>query len=603
MGVRKFFPNLVTKYKKVGFVFSKKEIQHDMTGTVVEKISGHKDDILRANELYLDTNCLIHPVCFRVYYENKSLLYSNPQRLEKLMIIEVVKYIELLIGIVNPNSLVYISIDGVAPMAKMKQQKTRRFKSVFEHKMREQVAKKYNLEYVYPWNNSAITPGTEFMDKLTDGIMNYLYTKKERENKGIKYIFDSAYSPGEGEHKILQYIKRQSEDAIRVVYGLDADLLYLTMATQKPYLYLIREITEFQNMKSDDGFCYVSVDLMKECIYRDMTENLIMENVAEQTPFENLDMYKREFIQDYIFFGFMIGNDFLPHLPSVHLEFNGKYSGLNILINTYKSVFGDINNGKSSDYEFLVTYNDKKITISYEFIKLLFHELSCQEEYFFKDTYKFKRRYKPGNMELTSYDEEITKIENMEFYVPDLFNLGNRDCKHIDCKQKFYAYYGMTDILNDITKDYFQGLYWNAYYYIDDCQDKLWYFQYKKIPFASDIYFWLINNEETFNELFNVYPKPTINMMTPIEQLFMVLPIQSSYLLPKPCRKLMLKNPEYYPENITLDLQGISKYWQAVPMEIRMMNLYKVQELFASIQFTNSERERNCCRLPHEIII
>lgn len=610
MGVRKFFPNLVNKYKKVGFVFSKKDIQGDLTGTVVEKNSNHNKLIKNVQELYLDANCLIHPVCFKVYYENMSLLHTNPVRLENLMIIAIIKYIEMLINLVNPDSLVYIAIDGVAPYAKMKQQKTRRFKTIYDHELRESVAKKYGERYIKPWNNSAITPGTEFMEKITKGIINYLETKKTREDRGRKFIFSSAYSPGEGEHKILQYIKETSGPCddqgpkTRVVYGLDADLLYLTMASQAENLFLVREITEFQHMESDDGFCFVNIDLMKECIYQDMIEDLKRECVAEIDHFENLEKYKKNFIQDYIFFGFMIGNDFLPSIPSVHLEFNKQYSGLNILMTNYKFIFGELNSDKNDNYEFLVSNINGKIKISYEFIKLLFHNLSCEEEYFFRDTYKFKKRHTPGAMPYTSYAEEMEKMENMEFYVQDLFHLGERNMRHTDSKVLFYEHYNMTENINNIISDYFKGLYWNIYYYMDKCQDNFWYYKHKKVPFASDIYFWLVNNKNEFEQMFDIYPaNPGNYLIKPIEQLFMVLPVQSSYLLPKPMKHIMMDNSDYYPTEITLDMQNISKLWQATPNNIKIMNMLKVHSIFYNVKLTDEEKRRNQFRLPFEIII
>lgn len=611
MGVRKFFPNLVTKYKKVGFVFSKSDVQKNIIKTVVEKNHCHKQLVNNVNELYLDANCLIHPTCFEVFYANKSLLQSNPEKLENLMIVAVVKYIEMLVKLVNPDTLVYIAIDGVAPYAKMKQQKTRRFKTINDHELREQVASRYGVEYKKAWNNSAITPGTEFMNKITNGIINYLETKKERlfnvnkkNSSNIKYIFSTASTPGEGEHKILQYIKQQKNIATRVVYGLDADLLYLTMAAQTKNIFLIRELTEFQHMQSDDGFCFVDIDLMKDCIYQDMIENLKKECIAIDTSFENLEKYKSNFIQDYIFFGFMIGNDFLPSVPSTHLEFNKHHSGLNILITNYKFVFGELNSALNDNYEFLTSIQNNKIVISYEFIKTLFHNLSSEEEHFFKDTYKFKKRVAPGQLPYTSFEEEMESREKMDFYVPDLFQLGRINVNHVEAKEEFYKHYKMINNLNDVISDYFGGLYWNVYYYLDKCQDNFWYYKHKKVPFASDIYAWLVNNEESFNNMANIYPKaPGSYLIRPIEQLFLVLPVQSSYLLPKPMKQIMLKNPDYYPTTITLDMQNISKLWQAVPENIKLMDIIQIGNIFKNVKLTEEEKSRNQFRLPYEIII
>ena len=122
--------------------------------------------------------------------------------LEKKIIKQVISYIELLISETKPTETVYIAVDGVAPMAKIKHQRLRRFKTIYDRNIKEQIAKKYNRTLETEWNTSAITPGTMFMDKLTKSILQWIKINKFN----CKIIFSSSYTPGEGEHKLLQYI-------------------------------------------------------------------------------------------------------------------------------------------------------------------------------------------------------------------------------------------------------------------------------------------------------------------------------------------------------------------------------------------------------------
>ena len=62
---------------------------------------------------------------------------------------------------------------------------------------------------------------------------------------------------------------------------------------------------EYKNKKNVDKFCYVSIDVMKECIYENVIENIIPSN-------DLFIINKSRFIQDYIFMGFLLGNDLLP---------------------------------------------------------------------------------------------------------------------------------------------------------------------------------------------------------------------------------------------------------------------------------------------------
>jgi 5'-3' exonuclease len=598
MGVPGFFASLYKKYSNTKFVFSKLDI-------VVEKnISDYSSidyDISSIDELFLDTNCLIHPVCFRVFNENQSLSITNPVKLEEKMIKEVILYIEEIINYINPSKLVYIAIDGVAPMAKIKHQRMRRFKSVIDNNIKEDIAKKHNIEYIRTWNNSAITPGTEFMEKLTKAIISYLNAKKQANisntNK-VKYIFSTANTPGEGEHKVLQYIRQNlDKNVARIIYGLDADLLYLSLASKASRVYLLREITEFQNIKSSDAFCFVSIDKMRDCVYETMIENM---------DFDNLIEYKTQFIQDYIFLGFLLGNDFLPCLPSVNLNINNKkLSGIDILMRVYKEVFEILNSGKSDGYQFIV--NTNPIKISYTFLLEIFTLLSGEEEMYWRERYRY-RRFVPQCEKNDAYHIELHRMENLMFKIPDLFELGKQGVELLESKKRYYSHYYNGDY-NEIRKtigEYFKGLYWNAYYYFDKCPDYTFYFKHHRLPFVSDIFEWMGLNKDLIESLQVYYPKQNDHskLIHPIQQLFMVLPVQSSYLLPNIFKSIMTDKSmeEYFPRKIDQDLQLITRYWQALP-EIKIIEPYFAWNKISKIKLTEKEENRNKFKNPYEIYI
>ena len=83
-------------------------------------------------------------------------------------------YVDYLIAYVNPKKEVYISIDGVAPAAKMSQQRKRRFKSMEDNKLFGEIRKKYGKEVATIWTNTTITPGTIFMEKLHQEFLKYI---------------------------------------------------------------------------------------------------------------------------------------------------------------------------------------------------------------------------------------------------------------------------------------------------------------------------------------------------------------------------------------------------------------------------------------------
>jgi 5'-3' exonuclease len=120
-----------------------------------------------------------------------------------------------------------IAFDGVAPVAKLEQQRSRRYKSSYQNQLTKQIFKKTDPD---PWNTSAITPGTKFMSDLSEYVQLYFNDPSRYHLSTI--INSTSDICGEGEHKIFEYIRKNAlihKEETTIIYGLDADLIILSI--------------------------------------------------------------------------------------------------------------------------------------------------------------------------------------------------------------------------------------------------------------------------------------------------------------------------------------------------------------------------------------
>ena len=136
--------------------------------SIIKKLNS--SSIPKINNLYLDCNSFIYEAYHTIHSEyDKSNLYKNKsekeyyQLIEKNIIKRVCDSLVKSIKTINPDKRVFIAFDGVAPMAKLDQQRNRRYMSAFQSSINNDTSKNTSP---HTWNTSSITPGTDFMEKL-----------------------------------------------------------------------------------------------------------------------------------------------------------------------------------------------------------------------------------------------------------------------------------------------------------------------------------------------------------------------------------------------------------------------------------------------------
>jgi len=361
----------------------------------------------QCENLFLDTNGIIHagthpPGGRRP--KNEAEMFQTMQDV-----------LDRLVSLAQPTNLLYIAIDGVAPRAKINQQRARRFVAA---KMRDDTQhalvealdelRKQNVRTALhadaeeatagEFDHNAISPGTAFMERMIAAVKDFV-AKRLRQaaehraagtpmpralvgwrSADLKVVFSDCSVPREGEHKILDFIRRQkkaednaaiaaaelanpaSQDAPRAtpsaqqpkckfcIYGEDADLIMLALALHDPRVRVMRQLQVYRRHElvvpeSIEATPYAVVDIemlrkyVKGDLFRPLEEHLYEVNAAialaggEDAALLKFDLERA--IDDFVLLGFMIGNDFLPPLPALDI----RRGALELLLEIHKEVF------------------------------------------------------------------------------------------------------------------------------------------------------------------------------------------------------------------------------------------------------------------------
>ncbi|KAH1033663.1 hypothetical protein J1N35_045837 [Gossypium stocksii] len=251
----------------------------------------------------------------------------------------------------NPNGIefdnLYLNMnDGVAPRAKMNQQRSRRFFTRKNDEIAEaeedRLQREFELEgkLVLPkkdcevYDSNVVTPG---------------------------YISD-ANVPGEDEHKIMLCIRYQqclpgyNCNTRHCLYGLDADLIVFALATHEVHFSILREDVLFQEQQPAFRSCsttsnrktepYSSGSFKHALVAKRPYEFLYVWILREYIKLDikitdvpqNMTFDLERIIDDFIFICFFVGNDFLPRLPFLDIH----EGAIDLLLTVYKQNFNNI---------------------------------------------------------------------------------------------------------------------------------------------------------------------------------------------------------------------------------------------------------------------
>ncbi|WFD30621.1 exonuclease II Exo2 [Malassezia sp. CBS 17886] len=286
------------------------------------------------DNLYLDMNGIIHN-CSHPNDGEASFRIS-----EEDIFLAIFAYIENLFATIRPQRVFFLAIDGVAPRAKMNQQRSRRFRTAQEAKEAVDRAKQRGeaLPDSEPFDSNCITPGTAFMRRLSLQL-EYFIAKKVSEDanwRDVRVVFSGHDTSGEGEHKIMEFIRTvkaqpgYDPNTRHCLYGLDADLIMLGLLSHDPHFALLREEVTFGRRTKKASVEPPTFYLLHLSLLREYLE-MEFSGLRGKLPFR-FDLER--IIDDYILLHIFVGNDFLPHLPGLHIN----EGALEVLFQIYETV-------------------------------------------------------------------------------------------------------------------------------------------------------------------------------------------------------------------------------------------------------------------------
>ena len=519
------------------------------------------------SSLAFDLNGVFHQARKTVYgEENKdprfqqALTETDPNALELEMQSTIIAIISNMIQLVKPRDCLILTVDGVAPGAKMQQQRGRREKSARESKG------------VQLFDKNAITPGTEFMTRLNTYIIRFI--ANYRDSLPPKVIYSSHLVPGEGEHKIMDYYRRgEVSDGIisrqggcHILYGLDADLIMLSLLAPIDNIYLSRE------SRTD----VVNINSVKE---------YLLENGHRSTA-----------IDDFVVMMFLMGNDFLPHIPSLE-EMS---ESIALLLDIYAA----------GNYS-LTKINDNRHSIDWDGMKTFMNEVAAHENDLLLSSAtattksKFESKFLSGSWLKGRFYPDVFRtlwyknalgpkgpkpfndalLQIINTYVP------TQNDYLINSKSAQYNIIEISPVTSDridtMVFDYMRIMEWIYLYYREGTnainQDLA--YPYYHTPMLVDLNRIIQNNSK---QIYGYQAYEGMTSFNVLQQLLAVLPIKSKSLLPQELQQLLSYNSiirDLYPEDFILELDGKNFESQGIPI-IPLIDRQRIIDAIATIPFT-----------------
>lgn len=569
MGVRGLLRQFFKKRVSVSGHRSTKHHHQNYTGAIIREM----DDMLTVNTLHIDANFLLYAIVAYAYALGDHNTPRNRSRLERMTpenrnirCFRMIEYAitHIITEIVKPTNLVTINIDGVVPMAKIWQQRQRRY------------AGSLDAQSGSFFDTVAITPGTTWMtafDTYFKEAMKRIHKTSVANNLAAELIYSSHLVPGEGEHKLLDYLRDHSFEinqmkGSHVIIGGDSDLVLLAMISGINNLYVITDVTipiiESVNNNS------IVVDIRANPMFE--PDVIIIDKLKEGIKFELNNRVSA--VNDFVFALTLVGNDFIPRHPSM----NDLQGGIDAIMDVMRISVPS-----------LIDVGTKAVNWV-NFLKLLKELHSGNHNNAIPDEMSRIIKY---NKEIDSFRAPSRPYQAASKYMIDN-NLESkelyrvfRSCWYNNAMSQFVNVpISPNDILN-MCMDYLYGISWvNKYYVVGtNYVSKSWSYGNGYSPMFIDVINVLdaILEVDTELETLNVREIPGEPQLTPLHQLLAVMPPTAGVYIPMEIRSLWDDESiaaELFVVSMIVDQDGFIPH----PRNLSYQGLYKDSKVEPSWQ-------------------
>eukprot|EP00796_Vickermania_ingenoplastis_P011105 gene11105-7731_t len=523
--------------------------------------------------LYVDVNGVIHPFCHGEGIDELP---------ESTKIANILAYINLLVETVQPKGVLYLAVDGVAPRSKMNQQRARRYMSAANEGTAGEVK-------TVLFDSNSISPGTSFMDRVTIALSCFV---EQRLAQGawdsLAVILSDSNVPCEGEHKLIRFLRGQTGTSFfgeghHVIVGLDADLIFLSLGLHTPHMTIMREppakregrgkrtgsdahtfeyfdvdslgeslVTDIYQLSQTKGF-KVKVDPSAFC--RVGTSGYEFRDTASQSDATGCEAfhpcttpYNSKIIDDFIVMAFLVGNDFMPRVPSAYC-------------------------GESALDHLLECYVDD--VLPYGFLTAGGRDLNPRQ---------LLRLFK-------SYAEVEERLFLYRLGTEAVLDPAERAKRFAKIRTKYYESTNMSDCVEDACGDYLSTIGFVLRYYTTmHTVNWSWHYKYSYGPMAVDLAAYL--ESHPYVQAAALVPeenKPCEKLV----QLISILPPTSAHLLPQKCHPLLSPVPSN-PHVATawkVDFTGAGDQDHLATVLLPFVDMKPLEEKFSYIRATLNSRE------------